>query len=381
MSVSSVPPKTRILLWGKAAGRCQYQGCNVPLWQDPLKKTEFNSAYIAHIIADKPDGPRGDKVLSEKLKCDLSNLMILCDPCHRRIDKVEIAEHPPELLRAMKQQHEDRIALLGSLQPNRQSEVLLYGARIGEHGSKLSFEQATQGMLPEWYPASGRGVQLGMLNVSIDDGEAAYWQVQSENLQRLVKTQLSQRMEMGEIQHLSVFGLAPQPLLMLVGSLLTDIPTAEVYHLFREPADWRWREHPDDFKLIVERPSRISGPPALILGLSATITRDRIERVLDTDAAIWTITVPEPKHDAIPSRQGLSEFRQQVRRLLDEIKAKHGQDTELHVFPAMGVSTAIELGRVRQPKADMPFRIYDQNAKLGGFQYALTVGSNTKGGI
>jgi len=345
-----------------------------------LTKTRFNAAYIAHIIADKPGGPRGHKKLSEKLKSDFSNLMVLCDAHHRLIDKHQVAEHPVKRLRAMKQEHEERIELLASLQPSSRSEVLLYGARIGEHGSMLSFDQAVQGMLPDWYPASSDALQLGMVNSTFEDREPEFWRIESKNLRRLVRDRVKQRLELGDVQHLSVFGRAPQPLLVLLGSLLTDIPSAEVYHLFREPADWRWREDPEDFKLIVKKPRGIQGPQALVLSLSATIKKDRIEAALGSKAAIWTITVPEPKHDAIPSRQGLSQFRQCVRLLLDEIKAKHGQDTELNIFPAMGVSAAIELGRVRQPKADMPFKIYDQNSKLGGFQYALTVGSGTKGG-
>ena len=95
MSVTSVPEKVRTRLWGKAAGRCQYEGCNKPLWIDELTKFEFNQSYVAHIIADKPGGPRGDTELSELLKADISNLMLMCDTHHRLIDKEDIAGHPP----------------------------------------------------------------------------------------------------------------------------------------------------------------------------------------------------------------------------------------------------------------------------------------------
>lgn len=99
MSVSNIPDWIKLCLWGKAAGRCQYEGCNHPLYRDDVTQCEFNSAYIAHIIADKPGGPRGDAVLSEKLKADITNLMLLCDPHHRLVDKVDVAGHPVERLR------------------------------------------------------------------------------------------------------------------------------------------------------------------------------------------------------------------------------------------------------------------------------------------
>jgi hypothetical protein len=62
-----------------------------------------------------------------------------------------------------------------------------------------------------------------------------------------------------------------------------------------------------------------------------------------------------------------------IRPLLDRIKAKHGQNTPLHIFPAVPVSLAVELGRVRMPKADTPWQIYDQSNALGGFVQALSI--------
>jgi len=62
-----------------------------------------------------------------------------------------------------------------------------------------------------------------------------------------------------------------------------------------------------------------------------------------------------------------------MRPLLDKIKAVHGQTTTLNIFPATSVSTAVELGRVRMPKADMPWQVYDQVNKLGGFIPAIKI--------
>jgi hypothetical protein len=60
-----------------------------------------------------------------------------------------------------------------------------------------------------------------------------------------------------------------------------------------------------------------------------------------------------------------------MRSVLDRIKAVHGQPTVLHVFPAASISIAIELGRIRMPKAEMPWQIYDQVNALGGFVPAI----------
>ena len=97
----------------------------------------------------------------------------------------------------------------------------------------------------------------------------------------------------------------------------------------------------------------IAGQPALVLALSATIQHDRIYDVLGPEATLWRVTVPEPHNDFLRSRAQLCEFRQLMRSTLDRIKAIHGQESVLHVFPAMPVSLAVELGRVHMPKADL----------------------------
>src|SRR5690349_12075783 len=114
MSITGIPRDIIFRLWGKAAGRCEY--CNTPLWLDSMTKHEFNNAYVAHIIADSPDGPRGDPILSKQLKADISNLMLLCDHHHRLIDVADVAGHSVERLRSMKALHENRIYVVSGIE-------------------------------------------------------------------------------------------------------------------------------------------------------------------------------------------------------------------------------------------------------------------------
>lgn len=239
MSISKIPERIKLLLWGKAGGRCEYDGCNELLWQDPLTKSEFNVAYIAHIIADKPKGPRGDPVLSGQLRYELSNLMLLCDRHHRLIDHEQVAEHTVERLSRMKEQHEQRIQFLTSLTENKHSHVLLYGANVGNHSSPVSWDRTTPALLPDYYPAERPAIELGMKNSSYTDAEPGYWQIERENLQKLFSSRVKSRLMTGDINHLSVFALAPQPLLIELGHLLSDIPAAQVYQLHREPPNWK----------------------------------------------------------------------------------------------------------------------------------------------
>ena len=373
MSVSYIPDRVKIRLWGKAAGRCQYEGCNAPLWLDCLTKAEFNTAYIAHIIADKPNGPRGHPVLSEQLKSDISNLMLMCDTHHRLIDKEDVAGHSVERLVEMKRRHEERVELVTSLIEDKRSYVLLYGANIGHHNAPVGWNKTVQAMLPHWYPAEKPAIELGLKNSSFQDNEQNYWLIERENLQRQFAKAIQPRVAAGHVEHFSVFALAPQPLLVELGRLLSDIPAVEVYQLHREPSNWKWQENPQGFEYILHELSERKETVALNLSLSATIDNSRLISALGCDASIWTLTVKRPNNDFLKSREQLSEFRQVFRGLLDRIKATHGQDAVLHLFPAVPVAIAIEIGRVWMPKADLPLRIYDQNRKSGGFTMAFDI--------
>jgi hypothetical protein len=146
--------------------------------------------------------------------------------------------------------------------------------------------------------------------------------------------------------------------------------------LRREPQGWKWADETRDINFIVNRPPQASGAPALVLSLSATITPDRVRKVLGAEASIWEMTLPVPHNDWLGTRNQLRAFREAMRPLLDQIKAIHGQTTGLHIFPAMPVATAIELGRVRMPKADMPWCIYDQVNDSDGFVPGLELGAH-----
>lgn len=98
MSKTSIPEKIKTQLWTLSAGRCEYRGCNKPLWKDELSMAKMNNAYIAHIVADSTDGPRGDAKRSPLLAKSFSNLMLMCDAHHRLIDKEDVDGHPESLL-------------------------------------------------------------------------------------------------------------------------------------------------------------------------------------------------------------------------------------------------------------------------------------------
>jgi len=375
MAKTTMPPKIQSALWARAGGRCQYRGCNEDLVGDLISgREDATFGFIAHIVGDSVGGPRGDAARSPLLARSLDNLMLMCARHHKLIDVVNVAGHPEAALLAMKAEHESRIQVVTAIDEDRASHVIRFGANIGENEALVSTKAIFAAMPPHHHPASGQTIDLELVGCAYKDDEPAYWMFQRDNLRRQFEAKVRGRVERQEVRHLSVFALAPQPLLIELGRLLCDIVPATVRQRHREPATWTWQadEPPIAFTVSDAAPGA-AGPVALKLAISATVTDERITRVLGEEAAIWSVTAANPHNDILRRPEDQTAFRQLMRSLFDRVKAAHGECAVIHVFPAMPASLAVELGRVWMPKSDLPMTIYDNN-RLAGFVQTITIG-------
>lgn len=360
-----VSTKTRQIIWGKGAGRCYF--CNTSLIGDLISGNEdANFGFVAHIVGEKATSPRGDPVRSPLLADDYRNLLLMCYTHHKLIDVDKVDDFPEPVLLEMKRQHEERIAVVVDIKPERASHVLRYGAKIGDHESTIAFERVRTAMLPQRYPADGKSIGIEILGNATTDGEELFWKTEPENLRRQFDTILRPRIASREITHLSVFGLGPIPLLVRLGTLLGDIVPADVYQLHREPiACWPWAGDGPNLRFQVDRPTAQGSTVALKLAISGTVTDERVHAVLGHEVPIWSVTSDPIGNDVMRHAVDLRAFRTVMRKLYDDIKAHHGENATIHVLPAVPVSVAIELGRVRMPKSDLPLLIYDNIRDLG----------------
>ncbi|MEQ9617069.1 MAG: SAVED domain-containing protein [Phycisphaerales bacterium] len=372
---SDIKPSVTRLLWGRAGARCEFAGCNKPLWKSDVTQESVALAERAHIYAASDYGPRGNAGVPTYSLNDFDNLILVCPDCHKVIDKeADGGRYTAEVLRGWKAAHESRIEQVTGITPDMGSHVVHYGAPVGELAKPLNFKMTAPALFPERYPASDRPISLEMVNTVWRDQEDGFWHIEEENLCRQFDEKLAPLITSGAVDHLSVFGFAPQPLLVKLGALITDIQESTVFQLRREPAGWGWDHNADPIRIELIRPETTEGDPALVFSISATITPERVHKVTSDDTAIWEVRAETPHNDLVRSPGHLRAFRELVRPVLDEIKKHHGQTTPVHVFPAMPVAFATELGRIRMPKADSPWVIYDQNNKRGGFVEAVRLG-------
>ncbi|RYG88800.1 MAG: SAVED domain-containing protein, partial [Alphaproteobacteria bacterium] len=236
MSSTLIPTHIQRALWALSAGRCQFRSCNELLVGDLLiGKKHAVYGYVAHIIADSPAGARGHEELSKILAKDVSNLMLLCARCHRRVDNEAPEQYPANVLRDMKREHEHRIRLATGIDVDRASHVIRFGANIGQNQALVSTRQLHEAMMPERWPISETTIDLEMVGCAFQDHEPEYWALQQRNLALQFKNHVGGRIERQDIRHASVFALAPQPLLIELGRQLSDILPVSVHQRHREP--------------------------------------------------------------------------------------------------------------------------------------------------
>ena len=365
-------------LWARAAGRCQFNGCNRILYKSPVTQERVNISEMAHIYSFSKGGPRGRGPFIKKPESlnDVNNLMLMCSDCHKTIDQdKDGSKYSALMLQQWKKEHEKRVLMVTGITANKKSHVVFYGSNIGEQRSPLQQEDAIEAMFPERYPVSESSVCLSM-SCSHEDKTAAFWESELAHLNEAFKQKVLPLIESDQTKHFSLFCLAPIPLLIQLGALFTDKISVDTYQPIREPKGWRWQEFPNGFEFNVKQPEEKNGAPVLVISMSDIIKHDRIKAVMGDQVSIWDLTVPERhiSNDNIRNRAQLSMMRSIIRKLMVLIKDVHGATTPLSVFPAMAVSCSIEMGRARMPKADMPWILYDQNNKNGKFIKSLTIG-------
>ncbi|WP_373001278.1 SAVED domain-containing protein [Sulfurimonas sp.] len=373
-----INPTAEKELWAKSAGRCQFNGCNRILYKSPVTQEPINISEKAHIYSFSEDGPRG---WSEELEADqtqindIDNLMLLCHDCHKTIDKdIDGDKYSADLLKKWKQEHEQRVFIASNIVIDKTSHVVLYSANIGDEKSPINKSQAFQAMFPDKYPVSDIPISLST-SIPFTDKDKIFWETEVQNLEVSFREIFLPKIKENNPSDFSIFAMAPMPLLIKLGSLFTDKISVDTYQPIREPKTWRWQEEPKNFEFIVTNDEEYEKEPVLILSLSGKISRDRIYEVVGNDVNIWEVTVPDGflHNDFMRSKAQLSLFRKEIRKLMVQINEKHSKKP-LKIFPATPISCAIELGRVRMPKSDMQWIIYDQNNKANKFIEAITIG-------
>lgn len=352
----TVPQRTRLKLWVKAAGRCEFRGCNEPVWRNNLTLSDGNFGEVCHIIPVSKDGPRGSEE-SADLPHDYSNLMLLCQRCHKEIDD-NPDEYTMELLRQWKHEHEKRIEIQTSHSEDiNKSTVVLFTVRIKDRVTPINRAAYRNAMFP-MYPVD-EGIKID--NQDFDrNGAESEWEAYARVIERKIKSRVEEGIDEKKIKHFSVFAIGPMPLLMFLGKCIGDTIPTDLYQSHRNIKDtsrtWSWQakdgEGHTSYIVKSVKVAEKSENVAIVLALSDTINKDKYANFVNDTFSIYEITIEEPSPHFLKNPKQLEHFSYEYRKLLNQIQATHGHRCKIYILPAVPVSIAVECGRVLLPTKD-----------------------------
>ena len=272
---TKIPDDVRLKLWVLSGGRCEFPNCNDAVWCDDLTNKEDNFAHMAHIVASSPNGPRGDEELSQELQTDYENLMLVCLKHSRLIDGRNAGDYTIKQLREAKQKHEDRIQRQTAIGVEGPTAVFVFQSPIGDRRVAIAPSDSFSAIQTRPL-ADSKGVLLDFSHKA-GRGDKTFWSGFAGEVTEQIKQCLRKGNDGLVYDHLSVFALAPIPILIHLGNQLGNIVPMDLYQKHRDTDDWKWKVEPknDPFEF---RSINVGGKEgkdvAVVLSLSGKITPD-----------------------------------------------------------------------------------------------------------
>jgi len=371
VATRSVTPLNRLLLFVRAGGRCEFDGCNKDVMRHPVTLTEGNFAQVAHVVAFRRAGPRGDESRPEDIN-DIRNLMLLCPQCHKLID-----DHPDKYsrrpLEQYKSQHERRIRYVTALGPDRKTLVIVVNARIGGHVVQVPHAQIIEATAPR-YPSSSDPMEIDLS--AFADTSPGFFETAKHEISERMKRFFEPGGDGNRAQHVSVFALAPIPLLIYLGAQLSNKVPSEVYQRHRDTENWTWKRTGKPVSYAVRR--RKNGhrqKVALVLSLSGTVPMQALPKAVRERSTIYEITLrgQHPAPTFLRVRQDVDRFRIAYQEAIGMILKSHGLVASIDLFPAVPAPIAVLCGRELLPKVHPRLRVYDYDRSTRGFTFKLEV--------
>jgi hypothetical protein len=220
-----VKDSVRNALWARTAGRCTI--CNRRLLGD--SRTYMHSvllAELAHNIgavegADSPRRKDIDRVSDTEAE---ENLLLLCHDCHRVIDHPEhIDFFPPEKPREIKESFERRIEMVTESGGLTRTAALRVGSQIRGSLALASQREVAETLLAVNYLGLVETRRSGDFTCRVNGnaGGRGFWDAARQSIDDTLDL-VHQAIDKGDVEHISVFAIAPIPLLAYLGWHLDD---------------------------------------------------------------------------------------------------------------------------------------------------------------
>ena len=319
----NIPKQTTLFLYVRAAGRCEFDGCNRYLLEHHVTKAPGNFAEQAHIWAFSPKGPRGQPETKVNMH-DISNLVLLCPTCHKLIDR-DTVRYTVDALQSFKESHENRIFQLTDTKPDRASVAILLKGRIAGNAVAIPLEDIQAAVIPRHI--GQRGMHEIDLTGFSDKADPAFWSLAANEIQSRMLRFYETHFDDGVPRHVSVFALAPIPLLVYLGSCLSDKVPTVLYQRHRDSEDWLWKRDGVETEFVTEsiQTGSDNSKVAILACVSGSLDLTDLPSEIDDSYSIYRLYPKnvDPGLGIVGSDASLQSFRRAYQDLLRTIDSKH----------------------------------------------------------
>jgi hypothetical protein len=315
--------------------------------------------------------------LSAEDRARESNLFLLCHGCHKKIDSVQHRDsYSVEFLTSKKSEHEERVRQVTDFATLRPTTVLRLVGSVRGTLSPIPPAQISEALRREGLTGMGEDTRNGVFDIALPDSESASWywarakEIINKTLDRVFDAIAAE-----DTSVLSVFAIAPVPVLIYLGSRLDDKAETLLYRRQRQDGvdAWTWPAADPAAPVptfTVEHVNGLDGfSPAgaveevvVLVSLSARVSRERIPSTL---AGMPVLELrPEtlqPTPDVIDSRAALNAFGQTWRGALSLIEATFPKASKIHLIAAVPTTAAVTLGRHHMREAQPDLVLYQRH--------------------
>ncbi len=381
-----VKAETRFKVACAAAWRCQFEGCGEDLRQHLTPSMSGNYGYFAHIVASSKEGPRGNEQ-SEALADDPNNIMLLCDKCHRLIDRIAPNEYDAEILRTMLERNIQEVNRLLNCLKMPDVEMVVIGGSIEGQGFRFDSRVAEEAMwLRKIKSTKPTEFFLNSTLYFSASNNSNYWAnafelLKSTDIPKL-KSFLRGTGRNGELKPLAIFPLHGTSILILSGRLIGDSSSIHLFQFHRQQTEgkgkqWAWPDNvqepsPDKFKIqTLKDNSQMCSEAILMINLTAKIPINEIpHRFLDQNGLklpTIELSIDTCNINAISHPKDLELLGIAIDNVYQQIQDKW-RITTVHLFVVAPTTACMRIGQKMQARHQADFIIYERKPSVNGIR-------------
>lgn len=371
-------------VWADAGGCCMFKGCGKDLSIVPLYNKGARIAYLAHIIASDPEGPRGTKAESHALSNHPENIMLMCDAHHRLIDSFapELFEAPR--LREMRREHTSKVRSYRAAMRHPEAQVMTLFADLGNIPTHFPDSEFMEALLAEEFSMHS-DVKRHLTYQHRDERTSPdFWGNYLREMEFPIRN-LVQDLGRPRTGELAVFPVHHSPTLVLAGRIVGEARKVHVFQRSRKRRSWQWNPdaaaHPAGaFKvagLTNTQVDEVLLTVELTAHLDARTFPDGLAKAVASGDMPWIrLTTDAPNGECIQRKEDLAQVVDVARSAINSIQDKMRAE-RVHLIVVCPASAAFSIGQLMQAGHHATFILYDRPNGEQPFREAFTINGHS----